>query len=117
MRVLMLTANLVAWDARVRKMARTAAEAGWDVTVISRSRTGRREESTIGGARVLELPVRSAADDWHGRHLPHFEGLARVAGELHPDLVHAHAIETLGVAIEVKQSAAKDGRPVNVVYD
>jgi glycosyltransferase involved in cell wall biosynthesis len=53
----MLVCNGVAGDSRVQKTARSAAEAGWDVTLLGRSPDGRPASWRIGGAEVRLLPV------------------------------------------------------------
>jgi glycosyltransferase involved in cell wall biosynthesis len=41
----------------VQKVARSAAAAGWDVTVLGRSRSGKEEANELGGATVRRLAV------------------------------------------------------------
>ena len=55
--VVMVVANDVSSDTRVRKMAHDLAAAGPRVTVLGISATGRREELRIGSAAVVRLPV------------------------------------------------------------
>ncbi|WP_030889253.1 glycosyltransferase [Streptomyces sp. NRRL F-5053] len=44
-------------DARAERTAVAAVRAGWDVTLIGRSSSRRREERTLGGAAVVKVPV------------------------------------------------------------
>ncbi|WP_428814832.1 glycosyltransferase family 4 protein [Streptomyces albus subsp. chlorinus] len=53
----MLVCNGVTGDSRVQKTARSAAEAGWEVTLLGRSPDGRAASWWIGGAQVRLLPV------------------------------------------------------------
>ncbi|MDJ1137600.1 glycosyltransferase family 4 protein [Streptomyces iconiensis] len=56
----MLVCNGVVADSRVQKTARSAAEAGWDVTLLGRAPDGRPKSWRIGGPRGAEvrlLPV------------------------------------------------------------
>ncbi|MGA8045845.1 MAG: glycosyltransferase family 4 protein [Dermatophilaceae bacterium] len=46
-------------DSRAKKMAISLERLGYDVTVLGRSGTTRRQEGSIGGARVVLLPPRS----------------------------------------------------------
>src|SRR6266702_1444532 len=73
-RTAIVTFNLVAWDGRAQKVARSLAEAGWDAWLVGGSETGRRETSTLGRAHVVKLPGRIAAEGWRRRHLTEFEG-------------------------------------------
>jgi glycosyltransferase involved in cell wall biosynthesis len=116
-RVITLTANVVTWDARVRKTARTLVEAGWDVTVIGQASAGGQSEDPVGSARVIVLPLRGVAEGWRSRHLLGFDGLEAVLDEVKPDVIHAHGVETLGPAVEAKRISAQAGRAVSVVYD
>ena len=45
----MLVCNGVVADSRVQKTARSAAEAGWEVTLLGRSPDGRPKSWRIGG--------------------------------------------------------------------
>lgn len=62
-RVVMLVCNGVVADSRVQKTARSAAEAGWEVTLLGRSPDGRPSRwriggiEGVGGAEVRLLPV------------------------------------------------------------
>ena len=56
-RVVMVVTNFVTGDSRVQKVARSAAGAGWDTVLVGRSRSAEREESTLGPARLLRVPV------------------------------------------------------------
>ncbi|GIG65433.1 glycosyltransferase family 4 protein [Phytomonospora endophytica] len=53
----MLVDNSVHGDSRVQKEARSAAAAGWDVTLIGCSPDGERHSWAIGQAEVLLLPT------------------------------------------------------------
>lgn len=53
----MLVDTAVDGDSRVQKAARSAAEAGWDVTLLGRSPTTEEREWRLGRARVRLLPV------------------------------------------------------------
>ncbi|GAA1400890.1 glycosyltransferase family 4 protein [Catellatospora coxensis] len=55
-RVVMLVDNAVNGDSRVQKTARSAAEAGWDTTLLGLSPDHEAREWMIGGARVRLLP-------------------------------------------------------------
>ncbi|MFE0760751.1 glycosyltransferase [Streptomyces smyrnaeus] len=56
-RIVMLVCNGVVGDSRVQKTARSAAEAGWEVTLLGRSPDGRPASWRIGPAQVRLLPV------------------------------------------------------------
>ncbi|MCL7456630.1 glycosyltransferase family 4 protein [Micromonospora echinofusca] len=56
-RVVMLVDNAVQGDSRVQKSARSAAEAGWDVTLLGRSPDGEPHRWHIGDALVRLLPM------------------------------------------------------------
>ncbi len=56
-RVVMVVMNQITGDSRVQKVARSAAEAGWDVVLLGRAAGDRLETSTLGGARVMRLPT------------------------------------------------------------
>jgi glycogen(starch) synthase len=56
-RIVMIVDNWVAGDSRVQKMARSAAEAGWDVTLLGRSPSTIRQDWTVGPARVQLLAM------------------------------------------------------------
>ncbi|KUL22915.1 glycosyltransferase family 4 protein [Actinoplanes awajinensis] len=53
----MLVDNGVNGDSRVQKQARSAAEAGFDVTLLGRSPDGKEHTWTLGPARVQLLPM------------------------------------------------------------
>ncbi|WP_344570297.1 glycosyltransferase family 4 protein [Streptomyces axinellae] len=53
----MLVCNGVVADSRVQKTARSAAEAGWEVTLLGSSPNGKPASWHIGGAEVRLLPV------------------------------------------------------------
>jgi glycogen synthase len=116
-RTVIVTFNLVAWDGRAQKVARSLAEAGWDVWLVGGSETGLREISTLGRARVVKLPGRIPAEGWRRRHLIEFEQFDEVLDDLRPDVIHAHAVEALGLAVRVKRRAEEEGRAVTLVYD
>ncbi len=59
-RIVMLVQNGVIGDSRVQKEAESAAEAGWDVTLLGRARGKTEETWRLGRAKVRLLPVRSA---------------------------------------------------------
>jgi glycosyltransferase involved in cell wall biosynthesis len=61
--VVMLVANDVRTDTRVRKTALALAAAGARVTVVGLAPDGRREETTLGDVTVLRVPVRFALRD------------------------------------------------------
>ncbi|MGP3987394.1 glycosyltransferase family 4 protein [Streptomyces sp. 3N207] len=56
-RIVMLVCNGVVGDSRVQKTARSAAEAGWEVTLLGRSPDGRSASWRVGRAEVRLLPV------------------------------------------------------------
>jgi len=56
-RIVMLVDNGVNGDSRVQKQARSAAEAGWDVTLLGRSPDKDEHTWTLGPAKVRLLPV------------------------------------------------------------
>jgi glycosyltransferase involved in cell wall biosynthesis len=58
-RIVMLVDNGVDGDSRVQKTARSAADHGWDVTLLGVSPTGREERWTLGAADVRLLPMGS----------------------------------------------------------
>ncbi|HEV8175468.1 MAG TPA: glycosyl transferase family 1, partial [Actinoplanes sp.] len=49
-RVVMLVDNGVHGDSRVQKTARSAADAGWDVTLLGCSPTGTEQRWSLGAA-------------------------------------------------------------------
>jgi glycosyltransferase involved in cell wall biosynthesis len=53
----MLVDNGVEGDSRVQKQARSAAEAGWDVVLLGRSRDKKTHRWTFGDARVRLVPM------------------------------------------------------------
>src|SRR5690625_3450453 len=59
-RIVMLVQNGVVGDSRVQKEAESAAEAGWDVTLLGRARGKTEETWRLGRAKVRLLPVRHA---------------------------------------------------------
>ena len=56
-RIVMLVDNGVNGDSRVQKQARSAAEAGWDVTLLGRSPDGKEHTWSLGPAQVRLLPM------------------------------------------------------------
>lgn len=56
-RIVMLVDNGVNGDSRVQKQAVSAAEAGWDVTLLGKSPTSSEQSWRLGGATVRLLPV------------------------------------------------------------
>lgn len=56
-RLVMLVTNFIEGDSRVQKAARSAAAAGWEVTLLGRSWSGRRGDYRLGEASVIRLPV------------------------------------------------------------
>ncbi|MGW1041119.1 glycosyltransferase family 4 protein [Streptomyces sp. NPDC002547] len=56
-RIVMLVDNGVNGDSRVQKEARSAAEAGWDVVLLGRSKSKKEQTWRIGEAEVRLLPV------------------------------------------------------------
>ncbi len=56
-RIVMLVDNGVEGDSRVQKAARSAAEAGWDVTLLGCSPTGTAHTWQLGDAQVQLLPL------------------------------------------------------------
>jgi glycogen(starch) synthase len=58
-RVVMLVDNGVVGDSRVQKQARSAAAAGWDVTLLGFQKPAAgRSEWTVGDAKVVVLPLK-----------------------------------------------------------
>ena len=55
--VVMMVANDISTDTRVRKMAHDLAAVDLDVTLLAISPSGEREELALGAARVVRLPV------------------------------------------------------------
>ncbi|MEU2610319.1 glycosyltransferase [Micromonospora sp. NPDC007271] len=60
-RVVMLVDNGVEADSRVQKAARSAADAGWDVTLLGCARTDTERAWRLGRARVRVLPMGAPA--------------------------------------------------------
>ena len=56
-RVVVLVDNRVEGDSRVQKVARSAAAAGWDTTLLGRSPDERPHEWSLGDAQVRLLPM------------------------------------------------------------
>ncbi|MGV9763867.1 glycosyltransferase family 4 protein [Micromonospora tulbaghiae] len=59
-RVVMLVDNAVEGDSRVQKAARSAADAGWDVTLIGCAHVDAERRWQLGGAEVRVLPLSAA---------------------------------------------------------
>lgn len=58
-RIVILVDNGVTGDSRVQKTARSAADAGWDVTLLGSSPNGRPQQWRLGSATVRLLPMPS----------------------------------------------------------
>jgi glycosyltransferase involved in cell wall biosynthesis len=120
-KIAMVVANFITGDSRVQKAARWAASAGWDVTLIGRSKTGQLERFTLGRANVTRVPVRDLANgdgDWRQRALfADYERFESILDELRPDLIHAHDINMLGIAVRAKRRARLADHDVKVIYD
>ena len=56
-RLAVIVGNGIAGDSRVEKTAVAAARAGWDVTLVGRSGSARRQTYSLGGVTVLKVPV------------------------------------------------------------
>ncbi len=69
-RILMLVDNAVKGDSRVQKTAKSAAAAGWDVTLLGIKGVGTEQEWRIGDAQVRLLPVKFALS-------PHYSQIRR----------------------------------------
>lgn len=64
-RLVVVVGNAVEGDSRVQKTALAASRAGWEVTLVGQSTSGRREELTMGDVRVLRVPlVRTRHESW-----------------------------------------------------
>lgn len=61
--VVMVVANDVTVDTRVKKMAVSLAGQGFRVSVVGLSTTGKRIESDLDGARIIRVPVTFALRD------------------------------------------------------
>src|SRR5262249_20980072 len=117
----MVVANFITGDSRVQKIARWVASAGWDVTLVGWSQGDRVERFALGQAKVVKVPVRStrlAGGHWRQRALlTRSEGFEVLLDQLQPDLIHAHDISALGIAIRAKLFARQGNRDVKVIYD
>jgi glycosyltransferase involved in cell wall biosynthesis len=69
-RILMLVDNAVNGDSRVQKSAKSAAAAGWDVTLLGIQGAATEHEWRIGDAEVRLLPVKFALS-------PHYSQIRR----------------------------------------
>src|SRR2546421_211767 len=116
-KIVMITVDLVAWDGRAQKIARSLRAAGCDVTLIGRSSTGFREAFLLREVNVVELPPRASSGGWRQRHLVDLAMLLPLLDELEPDVVHAHGVETLGLAVAGKLRRKSAGQRVRVIYD
>ena len=72
--VVMLVANDISVDTRVRKAAHDLAAAGLSVTLLGLSSSGSREEAVLGRAAVVRLPVKPVV------HISTLGDLARYRG-------------------------------------
>ncbi|MCH7232102.1 glycosyltransferase family 4 protein [Glycomyces sp. L485] len=63
----MLVQNGVVGDSRVQKQAESAADAGWDVVLLGRSRRRGEERWALGGAQVRLLPVKATRQPYEVR--------------------------------------------------
>ncbi|WP_405093872.1 glycosyltransferase [Micromonospora sp. NBC_01392] len=61
-RVVMLVDNAVEGDSRVQKAARSAADAGWDVTLLGCARVDAERRWRLGAAEVRVLPLDAPRD-------------------------------------------------------
>jgi len=69
-RLVMLVDNRVEGDSRVQKAARSASDAGWDVTLLGCAATGPERTWTLGSATVRVLPLsRIQAPAGHDRQV------------------------------------------------
>ncbi|MEV0002924.1 glycosyltransferase family 4 protein [Micromonospora sp. NPDC050980] len=65
-RVVMLVDNAVDGDSRVQKAARSAADAGWHVTLLGCARVAAERRWRLGDAEVRVLPLDAPPVDTHG---------------------------------------------------
>ena len=84
--VVMLVANDVSVDTRVRKMAHDLGEAGPRVTVLGISATGHRQVSKLGRATLVRVPVSSTIRTIEGSKLfpgrsSRYELISRIRNE------------------------------------
>jgi glycogen(starch) synthase len=88
-RVVQLVDNGVIGDSRVQKAARSAAEAGWDVTLLGRAPDGKRTSWQLGDAevRLLKVPL------VQGRRPHEFRRSLRAPLAYPPNNVGAHRAE------------------------
>ena len=124
-RIAMLVVNDVTHDARVRKEAQSAAEAGYDVVVLGVKTDSSDAEEVWEPSPGVSIRIRRVARPMTGvgnavtRRLRNLRDLGRIRAALaqaaieeHPDLVHANDLDSLPAGIEAKDSI---GCPV--VYD
>lgn len=62
-RLAVIVGNTITGDSRVQKSALSAAHAGWDVLLVGRSPSGRRENTWLGPVKVARVPVLRASKD------------------------------------------------------
>ena len=143
-RVAMVVNNGVEGDSRVQRIARSAADAGWDVLLLGRSATGGTERLRIAGLPTVlvapdrslsatgraELRRRDAVAGRRGARLRHgawrlldpwvqsFElAAAPHLEDFAPDLVHAHDRHTLPLAARSVAFLRARGRPAGWLSD
>lgn len=87
-RIVMLVDNKVEGDSRVQKEARSAAEHGWDVTLLGTSPDARRHEWKLGDATVRLLPLPNARRRHEFRRAPLRSPLAYPEGPISAHVRH-----------------------------
>lgn len=117
--IVMVVANSIYADTRVKKTALSAATAGLRVTVVGISPTQQREESTLGSARVIRVPnkqimTRTKSQSGHARRdIPRMKQLIE-RRSYERRLAQRELAASLGVlrskVLEVKALAATDTR-------
>jgi glycosyltransferase involved in cell wall biosynthesis len=78
-KIVMLVDNGVEGDSRVQKTARSAADAGWDVTLLGCSPTTAEQRWQIGAAQVRLLPIAPARNGARQRLIARSGRLLRLA--------------------------------------
>ncbi|MDJ1137602.1 glycosyltransferase [Streptomyces iconiensis] len=79
-RLAVIVGNGISGDSRVEKTAVAAARAGWDVTLVGRAGSARRETYTRGGVTVVKVPVGTEMQERsRARHRAARGALARLA--------------------------------------
>lgn len=68
--LVMLVTDVVDGDSRVQKAARSAAAAGWEVTLVGRSWSGQRRDYQLGAASVICLPLRAEVATYRSNNPP-----------------------------------------------